>query len=154
MGEHLRLWHMDFPPLIAILSELTRGVMGLSCCDTPSTRAPQYDVVGHRCADRARARRRTLCSRTRRFWCTLSTIFLRAGNLFQPVVVEQLCWTVGLFCLLKLCKSNHHRWWIAFGVACGIGLLTKFSMLIFGFATFIAILATPARRWLSTPGHG
>ena len=28
MGEHLRLWHMDFPPFIAILSEITRGILG------------------------------------------------------------------------------------------------------------------------------
>ncbi|MFQ5703663.1 MAG: hypothetical protein ACE5HT_06545 [Gemmatimonadales bacterium] len=28
MGEHLRLWHMDFPPFIAMLSAVTRWILG------------------------------------------------------------------------------------------------------------------------------
>jgi 4-amino-4-deoxy-L-arabinose transferase-like glycosyltransferase len=152
MGEHLRLWHMDFPPFIAMLSEATRGLLGDSLF---AMRLPPA-LLGTALLVFAALTARELgggrfAQGLAGFGVLSSVIFLRAGNLFQPVVVEQLCWTVGLFCLLKLCKSNHHRWWIAFGVACGIGLLTKFSMLIFGFATFIAILATPARRWLSTP---
>ena len=30
MGTHLRLFHMDFPPLIALLSELLRHTVGVS----------------------------------------------------------------------------------------------------------------------------
>ena len=152
MGEHLRLWHMDFPPFIAMLSEATRGLLGDSLF---AMRLPPALLSTALLVFAALTARELGGGRFAQglagFGVLSSVIFLRAGNLFQPVVVEQLCWTVGLFCLLKLCKSNHHRWWITFGVACGIGLLTKFSMLIFGFATFIAILATPARRWLSTP---
>jgi hypothetical protein len=60
-------------------------------------------------------------------------------------------WTAALFCLLLLCHSDDSRWWLAYGAICGLGILTKFSMLIFGFATFSALLVVPARRWLATP---
>ena len=73
-------------------------------------------------------------------------LFLRSGNLFQPVAIDQFWWTLGLFALVKLARTEEPRWWIVFGISCGVGLLTKFSMLIFGFAVFLALLATPARR--------
>ncbi|HEU0079916.1 MAG TPA: glycosyltransferase family 39 protein, partial [Longimicrobiaceae bacterium] len=80
-----------------------------------------------------------------------SPLFLRAGNLFQPVVLDQLWWTLGLLALVALCRTGSPRAWIGFGAACGLGLLTKFSILFFGLAVLLAVLATPHRRALRTP---
>jgi hypothetical protein len=77
-------------------------------------------------------------------------LFLRSGNLFQPVAIDQFWWTLGLYALVKLARTEEPRWWIVFGISCGLGLLSKFSMLIFGFAVFLALLATPARRAFAT----
>ena len=152
MGEHLRLWHMDFPPLIAILSEVTRGLLGDSVF---AIRLPLALVSTTLLVIAALTARELGGGRFAQglagFAVLASVLFLRTGNLFQPVAIDQLWWTLALFFLLKLCRSDNHRWWIAFGVVCGLGLLTKHSMLIFGFAAFVAILATPARRWLGTP---
>ena len=43
------------------------------------------------------------------------------------------------------------RWWIVLGVACGLGLLTKFSLLFFGAALVVALLIAPQRRVMLTP---
>jgi hypothetical protein len=40
---------------------------------------------------------------------------------------------------------------MAFGVVCGLGLMNKLSMLVFGAGLAIGLLLTPARRWLATP---
>jgi hypothetical protein len=40
---------------------------------------------------------------------------------------------------------------VAFGVAVGLGLLTKFSIVFFVVSAAAAILISPARRWLLTP---
>jgi hypothetical protein len=47
--------------------------------------------------------------------------------------------------------STAPRWWIVLGVACGLGLLTKFSLLFFGAALVVAIIVSPQRRVLLTP---
>jgi hypothetical protein len=152
MGEHLRLWHMDFPPFIAMLSEITQAFLDDSLF---GIRLPialfstlllvfaalsAQELGGGRFAQALAG-----------FGVLASVMFLRAGNLFQPVALDQLWWTAGLFCLLKLCRTDNPRWWLLYGALCGLGLLTKFSMLLFGFATFAALLVTPARRWLVTP---
>ncbi|MDQ2765852.1 MAG: glycosyltransferase family 39 protein, partial [Gemmatimonadota bacterium] len=88
-----------------------------------------------------------------------SPLFLRAGVLFQPVVFDQLWWTLALYALVRLGAGASHddlldtapRWWIVLGVACGVGLLTKFSLLFFGAALVAAIVIAPQRRILLTP---
>ena len=152
MGEHLRLWHMDFPPLIAMLSEVTRGLLGDSvfAIRLPLAVASTMLLVIAALTARELGGGR-FAQGLASFSVLASMLFLRSGNLFQPVAIDQLWWTLALFFLLMLCRSENHRWWIAFGVACGLGLLTKHSMLIFGFSTFVALIVTPARRWFATP---
>ena len=147
MGEHLRLFTMDFPPGIAILSQATRGLLGDSLF---ALRLP-IALFSSALALLAALTARELGGR--RFAQGLavlavlaSPLFLRTGNLFQPVVLDQFWWTLGLFALVKLARTEEPRWWIVFGIACGLGLLSKFSMLIFGFAVFLALLVTPGRR--------
>src|SRR3569623_325743 len=85
--------------------------------------------------------------------------FLRTGDLFQPVVFDQLWWTLALYALVKLgtsapsddALSTAPRGWIVLGRACGLGLLTKFSLLFFGAALVAAILISPQRRVILTP---
>jgi 4-amino-4-deoxy-L-arabinose transferase-like glycosyltransferase len=78
-------------------------------------------------------------------------LFLRAGNLFQPVVLDQLTWTLALLALLRLCSTRDDRWWLAVGAAMGLGLLVKFSIVFLGAGVLLATLATPHRRSLLGP---
>ncbi|MHB1313628.1 MAG: glycosyltransferase family 39 protein, partial [Gemmatimonadaceae bacterium] len=80
----------------------------------------------------------------------VSPMFLRTAGLFQPVVLDQLAWTAALYALVRIGASDEPRWWLLLGVALGAGLLCKFSVLIFGFALFLAILATRHRAALAT----
>jgi len=103
MGEHLRLWHMDFPPFVAMLSEATRGLLGdslfairlppalMSTALLVFAAMVAWELGGGRFAQGLAG-----------FAVLASELFLRSGNLFQPVVIDQLWWTVALFCLLKL----------------------------------------------------
>ncbi|MGD8698098.1 MAG: glycosyltransferase family 39 protein [Gemmatimonadales bacterium] len=151
MGEHLRLFSMDFPPAIAILSEITRALLGDSIF---ALRLPIALVSTGLVTLAALTARELGGGRFAQGLAALAVLanllFLRTGTLFQPVALDQLWWTLGLFALVKLARSEEPRWWIVFGIACGLGLLSKFSMLIFGFAAFLALLATPARTEFRT----
>jgi len=152
MGRHLHLWGMDFPPLIAILAQAQRAAFGDSLLSIRLASAlagtllvvlaalAAREVGGGRFAQGAAA-----------VGVLTGVLWQRSANLFQPVVFDQLWWTLALFALLRLCRTKNPRWWLAVGLACGLGLLTKFSILFFAAALFGALLLTKHRGWLFTP---
>ena len=146
MGEHLRFWCMDFPPAIAVLAKVARGLFG----DTlfairffPAvagtlllvfTALITRELGGGRLAQ-ALAMLATL----------LGSLFLRPATLFQPVVLDQVCWTVGFYALARMVREPGGRWWLWLGVAGGLGLLAKFSILFFAFGVVVALLVSKQR---------
>jgi hypothetical protein len=160
MGRHLRLWRMDFPPFIAILSEAERFLLGDSMIAirvAPALAAGILVLMAGLIARELGGGKfaQVLAAVT----VATSPLFLRTGDLLQPVVFDQLWWTLALYALVKLgasapsddVLSREPRWWIVLGVACGLGLLTKFSLLFFGAALVFAILISPQRRVILTP---
>jgi hypothetical protein len=151
MGEHLRLWRMDFPPLIAILANVSSGLFGhtLAAARVPPALLGAVLIVlaalvarelgGDRYAQGLAA----LCT-------TSSVLFQRSSTLFQPVVLDQIWWTLALLMLVRIARDGRPRDWIGFGIAMGLGLLTKFSILFVGAAALAAIVVTPQRRALLT----
>lgn len=149
MGRHLQLWRMDFPPAIALLAETTRGLLGDSL---PSIRLPPA-IAGTAILVLAALIARELgggrgAQGLAALAVLASPLFLRASNLFQPVVLDQLAWTVALYALIRICHGNAPRWWIGLGVALGLGLLAKFSALFLGLALLLALLVTERRSAL------
>ncbi|HEU4586467.1 MAG TPA: glycosyltransferase family 39 protein, partial [Gemmatimonadaceae bacterium] len=151
MGEHLRFWGMDFPPAIAVLAQLMRHTVGVGVAAlrmVPALFSTALVVFS------ALAARELGGGRYAQGLAALSVIasvaFMRSGALFQPVVMDQVAWTVALFALLLLARTGDPRWWILVGVAGGFGLLTKFSIGIIGVAILVALILLPERRWLAT----
>jgi len=152
MGRHLRLWHMDFPPLIAVLANLSSALFGHTLAVVrvlPALEGTVLLVLGCLIARELGGGRfaqglTAACLMT-------GGVFLRPSVLFHPVVLDQTWWTLALYCLVRLAREPRPRWWIGFGVATGMGLLTKFSILFFGCAALAALLGTRERRWLATP---
>jgi hypothetical protein len=151
MGRHLRLWRMDFPPLIALLAEGQRAAFGDSLLSIRLAAAVAGTLVVVLAALIARELGGGRFAQGAAALGVLSAVlFQRSANLFQPVVLDQLWWTLALYALVRLCRSRNPRWWLAVGLACGVGLLTKFSILFFGVALFGAVLLTKHRWFLFT----
>jgi hypothetical protein len=152
MGRHLRLWAMDFPPGIALVAEVTRALLGDSLLAIRSGPALGGAVLVLFAAVFARelggGRRAQVLAALA---VGASPLFLRSGNLFQPVVFDQLAWSAALLALLRLSWRPDGRWWIALGLALGLGLLVKFSIVFIGVGIVAAVLLTPLRRSLLTP---
>jgi len=152
MGTHLRLFHMDFPPLIALLSELLRHSVGVSVF----TYRVIPGIAGTGVLLLALGMVRALGGGRGAVVLTSvallsSVLFLRTASLFQPVVLDQLAWMAALYALLRLEQTDDPRWWGGLGLAGGIGLLTKFSIGFIGVGILAAVLLTRRRRALFTP---
>lgn len=153
MGTHLRLFHMDFPPLIALLSEGLRHTIGVSVFTyrlLPGIAGTAVLLVAVAMA-RALGGGRTAVILTAVVVLT-GVVFLRTATLFQPVVFDQLAWMAALYALLRLEQTDDPRWWWGLGLAGGVGLLTKFSIGFVAVGVLAALLLTRQRRALLTPG--
>ncbi|HUO52352.1 MAG TPA: glycosyltransferase family 39 protein [Gemmatimonadaceae bacterium] len=141
MGDHLRLFRMDFPPFIALAWNAEHALLGDSLI---AIRFLPMLAAAATLALAAAIAREMGGGRFAQVLAALAVavhpLFLRPGNLFQPVVFDQLWWTLTLWALVRLRGSGDPRWWLAIGAALGLGLLTKFSILILGFALFVALL--------------
>jgi 4-amino-4-deoxy-L-arabinose transferase-like glycosyltransferase len=143
---------MDFPPAIALVAEAVRATLGDSLLATrlvPALAGTALVVLAALVARELGGGRwsQTLAA----LGVVASPLFLRSANLFQPVVLDQLAWTVALYALVRLCREDRPRWWLLLGAALGAGLLTKFSAAFVGLAVLLALLATGRRAWLLTP---
>jgi 4-amino-4-deoxy-L-arabinose transferase-like glycosyltransferase len=152
MGRHLRLWRMDFPPAIALIAEAVRAVFGDSLFAirlVPALAGTAVLVLAALVARELGGGRRAQALAA--LGVLASPLFLRSANLFQPVVLDQLAWTLALYALIRLCREDRPRWWLLLGAALGAGLLTKFSAAFIGLALLLALLATERRAWLRRP---
>ena len=152
MGTHLRILHMDFPPMIALLGNAARSFGDTSLFAVRMVPALAGTAVvlltvlltrelGGRRSAQALAALVVLCN----------PLFLRTANLFQPVVFDQVWWLLGFYALVRLQNTDDVRWWLLLGAAGGLGLLTKFSILFFGLAVLIGLLLTDQRRAFRGP---
>ena len=153
MGDHLRLWHMDFPPGVGVLSTASRFLLGDSLVAlrlAPALVATAIVVLA------AALARELGGGRWAQAFAALavagSVFFQRAGNLFQPTILDALWWTVACYALVRLCRADGPAapWWLLLALAGGAGLFTKFSILFLGFGVLLAMLSTPWRRALLT----
>lgn len=151
MGTHLRFLRMDFPPMIALLSEAVRGIAGpeLSAFRlVPALAGTAVTLLAVLIARELGGGRTPQALAA--LAVVLSPLFQRTASLFQPVVLDQLWWMLGFLALARLLRTGEPRWWLLLGVAAGLGLLSKFSILFFGAAVLVGLLLTPHRRALTT----
>lgn len=173
MGEHLRLFAMDFPPFIALLSRATTAFGNIELLTHIPVAAAHAALILFAAAFAGRAGGGTGARLLAATAIATAPVFMRAGSLYQPVVFDQLWWTAALWSLFILARAagkrpvttaDTHagttpgtragttpRQWLLLGAAIGLGLLTKFTAFVIGAGVLVGILATPLRRDLRTP---
>jgi 4-amino-4-deoxy-L-arabinose transferase-like glycosyltransferase len=55
------------------------------------------------------------------------------------------------YLMIRLLKADDPRWWLGIGVAFGLGLETKYTILVWAAAVAAGVILTRARRHLSSP---
>jgi len=143
MADHLDWWRMQFPPLIAAVARAGLAVAGES--STLAARIPA--------AAAATALTGVVLLIARRLGggpialvlagvaMLAGPIVVRPGVLLQPVIFDQLWYTVAALGLLMAAQDNTRGWmWVGAGL--GLGGLTKFSVAFFAFGITAAVLAS------------
>lgn len=140
-GEHLAWGYMEFPPMIAFIGKLATSIFGYSLGGVRffSTLAG-IGLLALTCAiayELGAGKKALFLTGI----CVLGFLpYFRNHLLFQPVGFEQFFWTLGFYCLIRYFKTRKAVWIIGLGITAGLGLLTKYTMLIWGGGVAVGLL--------------
>jgi hypothetical protein len=73
------------------------------------------------------------------------------GAMLQYAGLDYLWWVLAAWMLLRLANGGDPRWWLGLGLAIGLGMMTRYTMLFCVAGIVAGVLATPLRRQLSSP---
>jgi Dolichyl-phosphate-mannose-protein mannosyltransferase len=151
-SKHLAWGYVDQPPVIAAITWLERVTLGDSL---PALHFLPAMAAGLRVLLTGLIAREL---GARRFGMVLACvcvmvapIYLGLDSLLTMNVFESLFWMGAALIALKVFNGKSGKWWILFGVVCGVGLLNKHSMLFFGFGLFVGLVLTKQRKQFALP---
>jgi hypothetical protein len=78
-------------------------------------------------------------------------VYLRTGNMLCIPAFEPLFWLIGAHLLIRIIQNDNPRLWPWIGLAAGLGLMNKHSMLFFGFGLTAGLVLTPLRKHFRSP---
>jgi 4-amino-4-deoxy-L-arabinose transferase-like glycosyltransferase len=146
-SRHLAWGYYSKPPMIAGLIALTTAACGEGALCVKSGALLIYPLV----ALLVWAIARRLFDPRVAFWSAL-TFFLLPGVSFSSMIVSTdvpffLLWCASLYAYLRAIDGNRWGWWLLAGVAAGLGMLTKYTMVIFALSVLLHLALTPRLRF-------
>lgn len=140
-AEHMDWGFMEFPPLIAGVAKVAIAIFGISLPGVRlfSTLAGVTILI-------------LCCLMAKEFGgknkaILLSGIFIlafvpfyRNHTLLQPVVFDQLFWTLGFYILIRFINSENKKLLLLLGISTGLGLLTKYTIAVWIFGVLLGLL--------------
>jgi len=148
MGKHIDWGYVEVPPMIGIYSKIAGTLLGGSLFAyrfLPALSGAGIILLTGLIVQEMGGKRyaQVLAAVS----VILSPLFLRTGTLFQPVPFDQFYWVLGTYLLIRILNRNEPKMWIYFGLVCGLGLLNKYTMLLFGFGVFVGLLFSTHRKY-------
>ncbi|HEY8743369.1 MAG TPA: glycosyltransferase family 39 protein, partial [Chloroflexota bacterium] len=150
-GRHLAFGYVDFPPMIAVLAALMDALTAdnLIAIHVVSAFAGSCLVVvaGLMARELGGGRFAQVLAALA---ALVTLVFMATASIFSMDILDALWWALAALIILRLLSRQQPKLWLLFGVVAGVGLLTKLTMLFFGFALVIGLLLTPSRTYFRT----
>jgi 4-amino-4-deoxy-L-arabinose transferase-like glycosyltransferase len=151
-ANNLDWGYVEYPPLTPFLARIELTLFGLSMVSVRTFAALAHSIVlvltglmarelgGRRWAQILAA-----------LAAAIAPIALIQGSLIQYVTFDFL-WSVLIAYLgIRLLKSEDPRWWIPMGAVIGLGMMTKYTMVMFVAGLVGGLILTNVRRYLRSP---
>jgi len=81
---------------------------------------------------------------------SLAPHYVAISSMCNYDCLNQIFWTLDLYFLVVLLSSENKKYWIYFGIATGLGLMSKFDILWLGAGIAIALILTSQRKYFFT----
>jgi len=84
------------------------------------------------------------------FWSAITYLFLPAVTLSSAFISTDaplmFFWAAALYCFVNAIDGFSYKWWGFLGLVCGLGMMSKYTMLVFLPSSFIYLSATITNR--------
>lgn len=142
-GEHLDWGYTEFPPFIAVVSRLSQILWGDSLSAMrffPAVAGALLVLLtGIICRQLGGGRFAQFLAA---LLVLISPYYLSMHTLLTMNAFEPLWWTLTASVSISILQGHSHRRWLWVGFWIGVGLLTKFSMLLFAMALYVSLFLT------------
>ncbi|HVS94195.1 MAG TPA: glycosyltransferase family 39 protein [Mucilaginibacter sp.] len=147
LGDHLDWGYKEIPPFIAFLGRISTSVFGSAFfasrifstvfCGlvTWFTGLMVLEFGGKKFAIALAC----LCT-------IVSPAFAASGYLFEPIVFDQFWWLFSAWLIARYINTQNLKYIYLTGLATGMGMLTKYSMVFFIVALILGLVATKQRK--------
>lgn len=143
---------IEYPPLTPFLARIELTLFGLSLVSARTFAALAHSVVLVLTGLMARELGgRRLTQIVAGLAAAIAPIALIQGSLIQYVTFDFLWSVLIAYLVIRLLKSEDPRWWIPIGLVIGLGMMTKYTMVMFVAGLVGGVLLTDARRYLRSP---
>lgn len=142
VSEHLAWGYMEFPPFIAFVGKVSTLIFGhsLSGIRFFSTLAG-IGILILVCRMVVEMEGKGVASVFVGGVAVLSFLpFYRNHTLFQPVAFDQFFWTLGFYFVVLFINRKENKYLIYAGMTAGVGLLNKYTFVIWLAAVILALL--------------
>ncbi len=152
-ARNLALGYVDFPPVAPLLARIDTTVLGTSLVGLrlmPALAGVAIILLT------GRMTRELGGPPFAQFLAALAVLaapmFLGANGVFETVTFDQLAWLVVLFLIIRVLRTGAPLLWPVIGLAVGIGLETKYTIIALVLGLGAGFLLTAQRGWLRTRG--
>jgi Dolichyl-phosphate-mannose-protein mannosyltransferase len=149
-GNHPAWGYVDQPPLLPILSRISRAIFGDSLRAIrllPALSASALILLTGIITRELGGKRFAVALSA--LAILIAPIYLSGGSLLTSnCCLEVLLWMGCVYFAILATKRNQPRNWLWFGMVAGIGMQEKYSIAVLGFAIVIGLLLTKQRRFL------
>ena len=151
-SKHLDFGYVDFPPLIALVTRLVRGTLGESLLALHLLPALAGAVLVFLTGWMARQLGASPFGQGLAALATLvAPQFLGVNTILSMDSFDILFWGFALYLLILIFKDENPRTWLWFGLAVGVGLTNKVTLLYFSLAMVIGLALTGQRKAFRSP---
>jgi len=143
---------VEYPPLTPFLARMELALFGLSLVSARTFAALAHSLVLVLTGLMARELGgKPVTQIQSALAAAIAPIALIQGSLIQYVTFDFLWSVLIAYLVIRLLKSEDPRSWIPMGVVIGLGIMTKYTMVMFVAGLVGGVLLTDARRYLKSP---
>jgi 4-amino-4-deoxy-L-arabinose transferase-like glycosyltransferase len=148
-GQHLAWGYVAYPPLTPFIGRIGLELFGLSLVGIKSLAALAQCIgmvlAGLMAKELGGGRKAVVVTALA---VAIAPMSLLMSTLFQYISFDYLWWVLTAYCMVRLLKSDDPRWWLGIGAAIGLGMMTKYTILLLVAGVVVATLVSPLRQHL------
>ncbi len=141
VSEHMSWGYYEFPPFIAAIGKLSYWLFDYALVGVRLFPTIAGVIILIICCQMAKELGGKSAAIFLAGICILAFIpFYRNHTLFQPVAFDQLFWTLGFYYFIRFINTEHKKYLMLVGITLGMGLMNKYTMLVWAFGMALGII--------------